>query len=174
MCNPDLQGFSRVVLQGLHNTKEAPLAKFDPISNPGLLGQPEKSLNFFHAGGLRPPAPPLKVGRLRGLRNDGPVHGPWPGPMALAHWARVRPWSMGPGLGPLRWLAGRLEKKFKLFSGWTDRKKKFCAKLFLTFHSTNPWELLNRIALNPLPFYSIIPWKLWNRMGWTQGDDTGF
>ena len=50
-------------------------------------------------GGLRPPAPPLKVGRIRGLRNDGPVHGPWPGPMALAHWAWVRPWSMGPGLG---------------------------------------------------------------------------
>ena len=113
---------------------------------PGMLGQPEKSLNFFYAGGLRPPAPCLKVGRLRGLRNDGPVHGPWPGPMALAHWARVRPWSMGPGLGPgpalvhgpgpgpwpwpigpgsgpgpwaraLRWLAGRPKKKFKLFSG---------------------------------------------------------
>ena len=116
-----------------------------------MLGQPEKSLNFFHAGGLRPPALPLKIGRLRGLRNDGPVHGPWPGPMALAHWARVRPWSMGPGLGlgpalvhgpwpgpmalahwtrvrpwsmgpglgPLRWLAGRLKKKFKLFF-WLD------------------------------------------------------
>ena len=32
--------------------------------------------------------------------------------MALAHWAQVRPWSMGPG--PLAgWLAG--EKKFKLY-----------------------------------------------------------
>ena len=70
-----------------------------------LLEQPKKSLDFF-AGGLRPPAPPLKVGRIRGLRNDGPVHGPWAGPMALAHWARVRPWSMGPGLGPWPWPIG--------------------------------------------------------------------
>ena len=69
-------------------------------SLPGLLGRPEKKLNFFHAGELHTPAPPLKVGRIRGLRNDGPVHGPWARPMALAHWARVRPWSMGPGLGP--------------------------------------------------------------------------
>ena len=58
----------------------------------------KKRLNFFHVGGLRPP--PLKVGRIRGLRNDGLVHGPSCGPMALAHWSRVRPWSMGPGLGP--------------------------------------------------------------------------
>ena len=125
---------------------------------PGLLGQPEKSLNFFHAGGLRPPAPTLKVGRLRGLRNDGPVHGPWPGPMALAHWARVRPWSMGPGLGPLRWLAGRLIF-FVFLLDWPGRKKKFGVKLFLTFYSTNPWDLLNRITLNLPPFYSINPWE---------------
>ena len=62
--------------------------------------QPQQNFNFFQAGGFRPPVPPLKVGHIRGLRNDGPVRGPWPRPMALAHWSRVRPWSMGPGLGP--------------------------------------------------------------------------
>ena len=77
-----------------------------------------KKFELFSCGEAPPPHTPLKVGRIRGLRNDGLVHGPWPGtmvvpgpalvhgpwapagPMGLAHWARVRPWSMGPGPWP--------------------------------------------------------------------------
>ena len=63
---------------------------------PGIAWTAGKQFELFSCGGAPPPPHPLKVGRIRGLRNDGLVHGPWPGPMALAHWS----WSMGPGLGP--------------------------------------------------------------------------
>ena len=65
----------------------------DATKDPGLLGQPEKSLNFFHAGGLRP-HPPLKSAAFAAsemmARSMGPGPGPWP-------------WPIGPGSGPGPW-----------------------------------------------------------------------
>ena len=83
-------------------------------------------------GSAPPPTPPFKVGRIRGLRNDGPVHG-----------ARVWPWSMGPGLGPgpalvhgprPMALAGRKQKNYDLLLA------KECL-LFLGFHFNGSWKL---------------------------------
>ena len=107
------------------------------ITYPGEIHAALKKFELFHVGGLRPPTPPFKVGRIRGLRNDGLVHGPWPRHMTLAHWsrvpgpwalawARVRPWSMGPG--PWPWPGEKKKNVFLL-------KKKTC---FSDFISTVP------------------------------------
>ena len=124
----------------------------------------EKVKLFSCEGGLRHPAPPLKVGRIRGLRNDGPVHGPWPGPMALAHWARVRPrsmcpwtrawvrpWSMGPGPGPWPWPIGRV-RPWSMGPGlgpvrWLAGRLKKKFKLFSGVHQEVPEEFPNGLRV---------------------------
>ena len=107
-------------------------------------------------------------------QGHGPGQGPWtragPGPNGPGPWARAR--AHGPG----HHFGGREGgmKKVQTFFWLAWPQKKNGVKLCLTFYSTNPWDLLNRITLNPPPFYSINPWELLNRMGVDPGNDIGF
>ena len=55
-------------------------------------------------------------------------------------------------VGWLRWLAG-----------WLAAPKKN-SNFFLTFYFNVPWELGNRMTLNPPSFYFEVPWELGNEM----------
>ena len=48
-------------------------------------------------------------------------------------------------------------------AGWLAAPKK-SSNFFLTFYFNVPWELGNRMTLNPPPFYSEVPWELGNEM----------
>ena len=109
-------GGRRPTLRG--RCREGVAARAVPPQTPPLHWRASPPKPPLHWGGAPPPRPPIKVGRIHGLRNDGLVHGPWPGPMALAHWSRVRPWSMGPG--PWPWPGKK--KGLNLFLAKTNKR----------------------------------------------------
>ena len=68
-------------------------------------------------------------------------------------------------LAPAGWLAGWLAGCWLAgwLAGWLAAPKK-SSNFFLTFCFNVPWELGNRMTLNPPPFYSEVPWELGNEM----------
>ena len=50
-----------------------------------------------------------------------------------------------------------------LAAGWLAAPKK-SSNFFLTFYFNVPWELGNRMTLNPPSFYFEVPWELGNEM----------